>query len=442
MLGQLLFLFLFSGAPEIPDAVKEYVRQRVEYGYEPSIAIGMVSPEGTTVFAFGLQEEGKPRVDEKTVYEIGSISKVFTATLLVDAVKQGLVELDAPIDRYLPDGVKAPSRDGKSITLRHLATHTSALPRLPDNLKPQDETNPYADYSFEQLYDFLGRVELGREIGAQYEYSNLGMGLLGHILELVSGKSYETLVRERIAEPLGMTDTVIRFREDQSARIAPGHNMDGEKVSNWDIPTLAGAGALRATVADMLLFLKANLGLVDLPLKEVVAETHAERHHVSDDMQIGLAWHIRKRDGQRIVWHNGGTGGYRSYCGFDPEAKLGAVVLTNSTFGADDLGIHLLDPNHPLPPVRRAIALDTEAADQLVGTYIGSGPALTVSRNGNALYVQRFGRSTNRVFPMAEDKFFYKIADILLSFERDDNGKVTGAVFEVSGAKTQYARQP
>src|SRR5262249_11166935 len=152
------------------------------------IVVGVIEPGGRRVVPYGGLAKGDPRtLDGDTVFEIGSITKVFTSLLLADAVKRREVALTDPISKFLPDRVKSPERGDRAITLQDLSTHTSGLPRLPANFAPKNASNPYADYSVEDLYQFLGGYQLTRDIGTQYEYSNLGGGLLGHVLALRAG---------------------------------------------------------------------------------------------------------------------------------------------------------------------------------------------------------------------------------------------------------------
>ena len=340
-------------APTIPDDVVASVHARVDHGYNVGIVVGVVNRQGRTYFAYGRTVvSGDEQPDESTVFEIGSITKVFTSILLADMVERGEVALDDPIERFLPDSVKAPTRGGRSITLVDLATQTSGLPRMPANFAPADAANPYADYSVKQMYDFLSNYTLRRDIGAQYEYSNYGVGLLGHILTLRAGVDYEELVKERITDVLGMPDTRVTLTPEMRSRLAAGH-AGSQQVANWDIPTLAGAGALRSTAQDMLAFLAANLGLTETPLQAAMAMTHEARHEAgSPQMHIGLGWHIRTGGDHVVVWHNGGTGGYRSFAGFVEETQTGVVVLTNTAMSADDIGFHVLDASLPLRAVR------------------------------------------------------------------------------------------
>jgi D-alanyl-D-alanine-carboxypeptidase/D-alanyl-D-alanine-endopeptidase len=315
------------------------------------MVVGVLDSSGRRIIAHGARDAGDTRpLDGDTVFEIGSMTKVFTSVLLADAVQRKEVALTDPVNKFLPDAAKVPDRAGKSITLQDLAQHTSALPRLPGNMKPQDMRNPYADYSVDQLYQFLASVQLARDIGAQYEYSNLGAGLLGHVLARRAGMDYEALVRSRILDPLGMKSTSITLSSDQKARLTPGHNAQLQAVPNWDIPTLAGAGALRSTTNDMLTFLSAVLGYRKPPLADAFALTTSTRRSAAPGLDIGLGWHIFTAHGKDVVWHNGGTGGYRTFMGVDPNARVGVVILSNTSTmaGPDDIGRHLLDTESPL----------------------------------------------------------------------------------------------
>ena len=174
---------------------------------------------------------------------------------------------------------------------------------------------------------------------------NLGVGLLGHALARKAGSSYEDLVVSRIADELDMESTRITLSRSRRARMARGHS-NGTEVASWDIPTLAGAGALRSTAADMLRFLSANLGLTTTGLANAMRMSHETRPDIVGP--AGLAWHIIEREGSHIVWHNGGTGGYRAFAGFDPQKRIGVVVLSNSTQSIDDIGLHILDSRNEL----------------------------------------------------------------------------------------------
>lgn len=338
----------------LPENVRTSVEKRIAAGQNHSIAIGIIDSLGMHYFSFGVTHDGGMPVDEHTIYEIGSISKTFTGILLAQMHLQGLVSVDDPAQKYLPSSVKLPTYDGEQITLGHLSDHTSSLPRMPDNFNPADPMNPYTDYSVEQMYAFLNGCTLTREIGSDYEYSNLAQGLLGHILALAGDTDYETLVQLVIAAPLEMQETAIELSQKMRKRLARPHAR-GVEVSNWDIPTLAGAGAIRSSVHDMLYFLGGNMGMIETPIYPAMEMSHQPRHD-RRGVGVGLGWHIANGSEGPVVWHNGKTGGYTAFAGFVKETGRGVVVLTNSDSDCDDIGFHLLNPSSPLREIKPHIA--------------------------------------------------------------------------------------
>lgn len=257
-----------------PDKVWETISQLASaaLGKNAGMAIGLLWGVDRGVAGYGVHDAGGQAPDEHTVFEIGSVTKLFTTLLLADMALRGEVALDDPARKYLPETVHIPTWQGNQITLLHLATHTSSLPRLPGNLDKtiKDEANPYANYRVSDMYEFLSDYKLKRPIGSQEEYSNLGMGLLGHILGLVAGKTYEELVSERVLRPLGMNDTSIALSPDQQKRMAPGHTADGKVTASWDTPAIPGCGALRSTANDMLKFMAASMNPALSPVAQAM----------------------------------------------------------------------------------------------------------------------------------------------------------------------------
>ena len=394
-----------------PDSVVDRIlKDRLTATPFRGIVVGLLDADGgRRVVAVGV---GADRV-----FEIGSITKVFTGSLLAQMAADGSVRLDDPVAKFLPASVRVPARNGREITLVDLATQSSGLPRLPGNMAPRDQANPYADYTVAQMYAFLSGYELPRDPGETYEYSNLGVGLLGHALALKAGMTYEELVRRRILAPLGLRETAITLSPALRARVAPGHDNEGKVVPGWDLPTLAGAGALRSTVGDMLMFLAANLDSTS-----VFRQAHQSRHAAGNaSMTIGLGWHILARPGGNVItWHNGGTGGYRSFAGFDATRKIGVVVLTNASIGADDIGFHLLDRTMPLqtpPRLRTAIAVDSAVLDRYVGEYeLAPTFHIVVTREGTGLFIQATAQPKFPIFAESESEFFLRVVDAQITF--------------------------
>jgi D-alanyl-D-alanine-carboxypeptidase/D-alanyl-D-alanine-endopeptidase len=409
-----------------------------------AIVVGVIDAKGRRVVTYGsLAKNDKRPLNGDTIFEIGSMTKVFTSLVLMDMARKGEVALTDPVSKYLPATVKVPERNNKKITLQDLSTQSSGLPRMPTNFHPKDESNPYVDYSVAQLYQFLSGYRLTRDIGAQYEYSNLGVGLLGYALTLRAGTNYETMVRTRILDPLGMKSTRVTLTPEMKTRLAIGHGPSLDPVPNWDLsPALAGAGALRSSANDMLTFLAANLGYIQTPLAaDMAAEVSIRRPAGAPDMQIAYAWHVQTKNGNSIVWHNGGTGGYRTYMGYDPKSRAGVVVLENiaSTAGPDDIGRHLLDASYPLQKVEPIkehveVTVNSKLFDNYVGSYeLAPNAILTVSRTGDELFTQLTGQPKVQVFPESDRKFFLKVVDAQLTFDTDAQGKATEVVLHQNG---------
>jgi serine-type D-Ala-D-Ala carboxypeptidase/endopeptidase len=429
--------------------IRQILVDRIDVQHQSvGIVVGIIGPDGQRVIAHGHVEKDDPRpVNADSVFEIGSATKVFTALLLADMVERGEVALDDPVSQYLPSTVKMPERHGRSITLVDLATHTSGLPRLPANLSPKDPGNPYADYSIDLLYRFLSGYRLTRDPGSQYEYSNLGGGLLGHVLALRAGKSYEALVESRICNPLGMGSTVITLTPELRSRLAAGHDAHMDTAENWDLPTLAGSGALRSTVTDLLVFLSANLGYTKKPPEPaMVSMLKVRRPTGQPGLEIALGWHIFTIDGKQIIWHNGGTGGYRSYMGYDPKTRVGVVVLSNAETpaGVDDIGRHVFDRSIPLmtpPKQRKLVAVDPKLFDGYVGTYpLAPNFILTVTREGDHLFVQATNQPKFEIFSESDRDYFLKVVDAQITFVTDGKGRATELILHQNG-RDQLAKR-
>jgi serine-type D-Ala-D-Ala carboxypeptidase/endopeptidase len=435
----------FADGPFVPQsdaAIRQILIDRVDVQHRSvGIVVGVIASGERRVITYGHLETGDTRpLDGNTIFEIGSETKVFTSLLLADMVQRGEVALSDPVAKYLPPGTRVPERNGRSITLVDLATHTSGLPRLPSNMSPKDSANPYADYSVEQLYQFLASYQLTRDIGSEYEYSNLGGGLLGHVLALRAGTSYEELVESRICTPLRMNSTRVTLTPEMKARLAVGHDESLKTVENWDLPTLAGAGALRSTANDMLTFVAANLGYTKSPLAPAMAAMLKVRRPAGQSgLEIALGWHVYTTGGKEIIWHNGGTGGYRSFMGFDPKSGVGVVLLSNTETpeGVDDIGRHLLDPSIPLkPPAKehKQVAVDPKLFDGYVGTYqLSPNFNISITREGGHLFAQATGQEIFEIFPEGDRDYFLKVVDAQITFVTDGKGHAKEIVLHQNG---------
>jgi CubicO group peptidase (beta-lactamase class C family) len=436
--------------------IKTLLAERIDVQHQGvGIVVGVIDASGRRIVAYGEsgQANGRP-LDGDTEFEIGSITKVFTALVLADMVDHGEVKLDDPAAKYLPADVRMPERDGKAITLVDLATHTSGLPRLPTNMAPKDPANPYADYTVAQLYQFLSGYRLTRDPGTSWAYSNLGFGLLGHVLARRAGMDYQALVKTRVLQPLGMASTAVTLTPDEAARLAVGHDSNLRPVENWDLPTLAGAGALRSTANDLLTFVAANLGYVRTPLQDDMALLlSVQRPTETPNLSQALGWEVLESPSGEIVQHGGGTGGYHTLIAFNRKTRVGVVVMTNAetVMGADDIGLHILTgspvaalpPPPPPPPERHAISLPPEALEHLVGRYqLAPRAFITITRDGDRLLAQLTGQSAYEVFPDGPTSFFWKIVDAELTFDPGPDGHAVGLVLHQNGRDLPGTRVP
>jgi serine-type D-Ala-D-Ala carboxypeptidase/endopeptidase len=270
---------------------------------------------------------------------------VFTATLLADMAREGLLGIDDRISLHLPAGVEMPSR-GREITLADLASHRSGLPALPRGLLlgalTSQRRDPYARWNAARLESAIPRTRPRRAPEDRFRYSNYGVGLLGHLLALRAGTSYDELVRRRIGAPLGLTWTGTAV---EGGRLASGHKRGGRPASHWHLAALAGAGGLRSTAADLVAFLRLHADAAgSTPLGLAARETHRARARAGR-LYVGLSWLIappRRRIPYELLLHEGGTGGFRSFAAVAPRAQIGVVVLANQARSVGALGLRLV----------------------------------------------------------------------------------------------------
>src|SRR5688572_25471280 len=337
-------LFLLTPCPLVA-AEDEYNQSLTAFLHDnfdkhnAGMVVALVDEHGTKMFSAGKLDNGTDRrVDGDTVFEIGSVTKTFTSLLLLEMAEQGEVKADDPVVRYLPDSVKVPSRNGKEITLLHLAAQESGLPFNANNHTGEDWRERFATYTVPKMYEYLSGHTLAQEPGEKFVYSNIGMGLLGHALSLRAGKDFETLVVERVCRPLNMGDTRVTLTPDQKARLARGHDEAGKPAANYERPAVAGAGALRSTANDLAKYVSAQVGLTPSALTPLMERTHATRHNAGRigndviDVQTAMPWvdgGVYHPPGSRLLGHGGGTEGYNSFVGFDLKKRRGVVVLTS-----------------------------------------------------------------------------------------------------------------
>lgn len=251
-------------------------------------SVAIIDNGEVTFYTYGKKSVNEnDLISEHPVFEMGSITKIFTSLLLAGMAARGHVQFDDPVDMYLP-GIQVPGREGKKITLRHLACHTSGLPRAPDGFSFKDLSNPYADISADDLYSCLSRCSLRATPGEQFEYSNFGMSLLGHILTAIAGKDYEQLIAESVSAPLTMKHTRVRPTSEMRAHFATGHHLL-QPVRYWDFtPSTVGCGGLRSNIRDMVKFLAANINGGTTPVHALLGQCHQQQYSPMPGFAVGL----------------------------------------------------------------------------------------------------------------------------------------------------------
>ena len=334
------------------EALRKSCRVWSEEHDNVAVAIGWIRDGRADFAGFGKAETprseadaaiGPPRAD--SIFEIGSISKVFTGLMLAHAVENDGVALDQPFADLLPkevrDAWKLPTFEGVAFTPRHLATHTSGLPRLGgDVLLASVGSNPYQKASEAQLIQLLPHLKLLSRPGERHLYSNLAVGMLGHGLARRAGCVYGELLERVITGPLGMAETVASTtsndeRPDPSRRVV-GRNKKGEPSSFWDFDLYDGAGGIRSTVADLTRFAQAHLDGLENPdalLAPAIRRATSTSFVMEPDRaEMGLNWFRRlpgKGDDRRafFLWHNGQTGGFHSFLGIRPDRRAAVILL-------------------------------------------------------------------------------------------------------------------
>ena len=485
-----------SGAGEETeeDPVQRILRERVdEYGQTVGIVAGIIRGINRYPYAYGTLNRGTiRRVSPMTVFEIGPLSSLYTTAMLSLLVQRGDVNLTDRISAYLPETVAVPSTPaGRPILIEHLATHTSGLPRLPDNLVSPDPDDPLKGYSVELMYEFLARYANAQRDGGEssfdfddreggpgagdpegdkpaqddpegddpfeeadrYAYSDLGMGLLGHVLERAGGASYDGLIRELLGDPIKLANTASAPSQSMRTYMATGHDDARRPVPAWSDTTLVGGTGVKSNLLDMMTLVSASMGII-YALPEDFTEDDSTRYHASFDSLImarkptgeegvrtALGWKVRQdAQGRDVHWLAGRTNGFYAFAAFLEAWRKGVVVLSNSSASVEDIGFHLLSARNPLaPPPKKTVRMSEAAYEACAGTYAFS-PEFTVdiTYSGGKLYGQPPGQPKSELVLESSGDFYLEEEDARITFVPDETGNVDHFLFLQDG-KTHRA---
>jgi serine-type D-Ala-D-Ala carboxypeptidase/endopeptidase len=412
------------------------------------IVVGIVTPGGRRIVSHGRSSLNDPRaLDGDSVFEIGSVTKIFTSVLLADMVRRGEVKLTDSVFSYLPTP-RSRAAETPTITLADLATHTSGLPLWPSGIPATREgAVSMASYTRAQLLEYLSTFTIPADVGRKWMYSNVDAGVLGLALGRRANTSYEMLLETRVTGPLSMRST--RVDPDRlRSRVVIGHDAELRVAPAWNVPTLAGAGSLHSSVNDLLTFLDA-LGREDGRLAGILPLMLATRRP-GPGIPQALGWWIIAPSPQDdgIIVHDGGTLGFSSGVAYDPKSRTGVVVLSNTASAVGDIARHLLRPAIPLTapagaaPAKTEIPMDPATFDQLVGRYeAAAGIGFEVSREGDALMIQLPGIPRLRLRPESARTFY--VPDntrLTVTFDLDAEGRATGLTLNAPAGTTPAKR--
>jgi CubicO group peptidase (beta-lactamase class C family) len=416
------------------DAIAAQVQPYLDAEIVNSVVVGVVDGDRTEIYGFG-------GADGRTIFELGSLTQIFTSLLLVDSVARKEVEYDTPVSQMMPLGVTVPTAEDQKITLEMLATHRSGLPSMPRSLAlRQFDADPYAGYNADRLYEDLVTGRLEAVPGTIVNYSAWGVGLLGFSLARNVRTTYAEMVVDRIAKPLGLADTRTDVPAQDEQRFAPGHNEDLVAVSAWHLDALMGAAGLHSTARDMVALLRAEIDAAHGgkgPLADRLRASQ-EIRIAADPRSLGLGWWIEK-DGR--LWHNGASGGYHGFVVFDPAKRFGVVVLAStSTSLVDRLGgalMQVLDGKAP-PPIAFP---DPAQFAALIGRYRVGDAEANVEVRGKRVYLTQQGQAPTRLLPLSATEFFIEEIQAPMAFDVEPGeAHARGLVLFMGGKRLEGAR--
>jgi serine-type D-Ala-D-Ala carboxypeptidase/endopeptidase len=323
---------------ELRSRVDAIAAQHLGQGAAASLAIGVHENGREATFFYGDagRDLGTPTAD--TLFELGSVTQVFTATILAALVERGMVRLDDPLQLFVPKGITVPTFEGQPIRLVDLATHTSGLPR--------DVPHQSATLTLERMWEFVNTYKLDRAPGVQYLYSNLGFALLGHALIKAAGtRSYQAVLAREVLVPLGMSSTWLLPELPSRARLAHGRGVDGE-IARYELPSwpaLLPATGLSSSLDDLMRFLRFAMGVRETALSPLLDLLERPRRHAAPYGDVALGWQVYAlEEGDVLVAKNGGMLGFSSLVAFVPSLHLGVIVLASSPHQARQIGTEVL----------------------------------------------------------------------------------------------------
>jgi serine-type D-Ala-D-Ala carboxypeptidase/endopeptidase len=441
-------------ATQLPDVLTEAEVQELdamanavlEEGLAPNFVVGVLRNGKSAVYGYGSLNEAGDAPDGDTLYEIGSVSKVFTGVLLADAHLRGEFGLEDALADHAPEGTVVPQKGGDPICLWHLATHTSGLNRMPPGYAPPDRTDPFAGGTLDDIWAAVAKSKLRRAPLAKVQYSNFAVGLLGHVLAGPTQADYDRRLLERITGPLGMRDTHLALSPERAPRLAQGHDAAILATNHWTFDVLGGAGGILSSANDMVRFAQANLHPADDALGKALKLAQEPLHDMEGaPISIGLCWHMNSDTG--VLWHNGQTGGYHAFFALKPEHDLAVIVLSGCSDGTTEIvGNRLYQvlmggPDVPAFDLRRSVRVDPEILARYAGEYdLAMAGTFVIEHDAIGLIAKLGDQPALRLYAESETEFFYRAVDARITFEMEED-EVKALVLHQGGLDMRAPRK-
>jgi serine-type D-Ala-D-Ala carboxypeptidase/endopeptidase len=435
----LSLMFISAVSAQMTSDIEEYLEKRMQSERIPGMSIALISENGHVSYHnFGYTGLNHSQlVTEETIFEAGSITKTLTAGMLRVLMDEFGLSADTPVQSFYEE-VNIPSKDGVEITLYHLASHTSGLPRLPDNLDPADVNDPYNEYNPEALYQFLNNHELSRRPDEQFEYSNLAYMLLGDVLAKISGESYHQLMKRLYLRPLGLDNTKLTYPTDASRMAEP--TSAGLPAKRWHSEMIPGHGGMLSTSTDLADYIRGHLGYIEFTHREALLHNIEPKLNLDGPFHMGYAWIVSTAFEDTVAFHGGGTGGYRAFAGFSPVTGRGAVVLSNGTNDVQDIGRHLINSQYALAQIVETIEMTEVELTQFIGMYQSDQlPDMTIYLENGTLLAKLGPQPEIAILPVDDLLFFSDRVDAYLEFQSDEN-HITGFVLKQGGSEIPFIR--
>lgn len=432
----ILSFICFEVSAKIPEAVKTEIDLRIEHQLNPSIVIGIFENGKADFYVKGFQNKAlNQAATTKTVYEIGSITKTFTCLLLAQLINDDKLKLNDPVQKFWPETFKLVDNDNQAITMMQLATHTSGMPRLPANLNPFSN-DPYANYDLSQLVFAVNQLNINKS-GTNYAYSNFAFGLLGETLSLIENTTYNDLISIKILQPLYLKQTYMLLDQVPKSLLAQGYS--GKKaVDPWQFKALAGAGSIRSSIEDLLAYGIAHLNHSKNNLSTAM-QLATNSHYQQGKLNVGLGWHINP-DG--VIWHNGGTAGFRSIILIDPVQQKVVAAITNTSNNIEDIATHLMNPSKPMVNHEFPTDIATEQLDQFTGTF--NHPAtnknITIIKQKDQLFFTAHLQPRQVMTYINNDNFKLTTFKVKLEFLRGHNDEISALNLKGWGDAQRYQK--